>query len=218
MIFSHLVILVLPILLLATTYAISITTTYFINDINGTHVNIFKFNLIALLCAALLIVVAYRLFASDSHWLLFSLSMVFGLGLIIIGLCDLKTKIIPDLLSIPLLGIGLVINYSHIFVSFHNAIIGAIAGFLFLYLVSFISKKLTGSLCLGLGDAKLLAAIGAWLGWTSLPFILLIACILSLLFVSKLMLFKQYQKGVLLPFGQYLSMAALGVITFIYWP
>lgn len=110
------------------------------------------------------------------------LAAIAALMLIALAFIDLETGYLPDALTIPLLGLGLCANAFGIFASLTDALIGAAAGFLVFWAVSAIYRRLRKREGLGLGDAKLLAAIGAWTGWHYLPVIVFAAAIATLVF------------------------------------
>ncbi|KHJ59323.1 prepilin peptidase, partial [Burkholderia glumae] len=97
--------------------------------------------------------------------------------LVAMSLIDIKTGYLPDSMTLPLLWAGLVVNLWGSFVDLREAVIGAIAGYLFLWCVFWLFKWLRGIEGIGYGDLKLLAALGAWLGWIALPQILLVAAL-----------------------------------------
>lgn len=150
----------------------------------------------------------------------FMILWLFGIALCIVlfalAVIDFRTLILPDVLTFPLIGFGLAFAYWHgIFV---NAIIGAAVGYAGLVALELAYKKLRGVDGLGRGDAKLLAAGGAWCGWAGLPFILLIASASGLLH-ALLLSRSGAEADNKLPFGPhlalgiFLSWAALFVLT-----
>jgi leader peptidase (prepilin peptidase) / N-methyltransferase len=90
---------------------------------------------------------------------------------------DIDTHLLPDSITLPLLWAGLIVNFDGLFTSLHDAVLGAIAGYLTLWCVHWIFKLVRGIEGMGYGDFKLLAALGAWLGWAALPQIVLIAAV-----------------------------------------
>lgn len=121
---------------------------------------------------------------------------------------DLDTMLLPDSLTLPLMWAGIALALVGISpVSLHDAIIGVMAGYLSLWSVYWLFKLATGKEGMGYGDFKLLAALGAWLGWHSLPLIILLSSLVGLLFgVIQLRLKKQgIDKA--FPFGPYLAIA-----------
>ncbi|CAB3749900.1 prepilin peptidase [Paraburkholderia solisilvae] len=109
-----------------------------------------------------------------------------GMALASFGLCaallamsaiDIDTHLLPDSLTLPLLWAGLILNFGGLYVSLYDAVLGAIAGYLALWCVHWVFKLVRGVEGMGYGDFKLLAALGAWLGWEALPQIILIAAV-----------------------------------------
>lgn len=95
--------------------------------------------------------------------------------LLVVAVIDHHTQLLPDILTLPMLWSGLLFNIQGYFVSLEQAIIGAVAGYICLWSLFWVFKLLTGKDVLGYGDFKLLAALGAWLGWYCLPHVILIA-------------------------------------------
>lgn len=127
---------------------------------------------------------------------------------------DLDTFYLPDDLTFPLLWAGLLLNVRGIFVDLQSAVIGAAAGYLALWLVFWTYKALTGKEGMGYGDFKLLAAIGAWLGWKILPLVILLSSFVGAVVGISLIVFAQRGRNVPIPFGPYLAVA--GVIALFY--
>ena len=121
---------------------------------------------------------------------------------------DWQTQLLPDQLTLLLLWVGLLINASSLIVSPASAIIGAVAGYSLLWLVAMIYSKLTQREGIGYGDFKLLAAVGAWLGWENLPMVVLIASLMGVAVGIALMIIKKYTRLTPIAFGPYLAMAA----------
>ncbi len=121
---------------------------------------------------------------------------------------DLDTMLLPDQLTLPLTWAGIALALFEVSpVSLQDAVIGAIAGYLCLWSVYWGFKLLTGKEGMGYGDFKLLAALGAWLGWQALPMIILLSSIVGVIFgIIQLRLQK---KGIekAFPFGPYLAIA-----------
>ncbi|SDH51682.1 prepilin peptidase [Paraburkholderia phenazinium] len=103
----------------------------------------------------------------------------FGLcaALLAMSAIDIDTHLLPDSLTLPLLWAGLIVNFDGMFASLYDAVAGAIAGYLVLWVVHWLFKLVRGVEGMGYGDFKLLAALGAWLGWAALPQIVLIAAV-----------------------------------------
>ena len=127
--------------------------------------------------------------------------------LIALTFIDLDKMLLPDQLTLPLLWAGLLLNLLGGLASLQDAVIGAIAGYLLLWSLYWSFKLLTGKEGMGYGDFKLLAALGAWLGWQSLPLILILSSVVGAVVGITLMLLRRHQQGNPIPFGPYLAMA-----------
>lgn len=147
-------------------------------------------------------------------WYLFG---VFSLFLIVLSYIDFKTLLLPDTLTLSLLWSGLGINAFGLLVLPQTAILGAISAYLSFFSVSHIYLLIRRRAGLGLGDAKLLAAIGAWLGWPALPLIVLNAALINLIWALSVALFVKPKRSIAeqhFPFGPALSLSAIGVMMF----
>jgi leader peptidase (prepilin peptidase)/N-methyltransferase len=127
--------------------------------------------------------------------------------LIALTCIDLDKMLLPDQLTLPLLWLGLVLNIGEHFVSLQDAVIGAACGYLMLWSLYWSFKLLTGKEGMGYGDFKLLAALGAWLGWQALPLILILSSLVGAIVGITLLLLRRHQQGNPIPFGPYLAMA-----------
>ena len=134
--------------------------------------------------------------------------------LIAMTFIDLDTQLLPDDLTLPLLWLGLLVNIQGTFVPLSEAVIGAAAGYLSLWSVYWLFKLATGKEGMGYGDFKLLAALGAWLGWKMLPAIILLSSVVGAIVGISLILFARHGRDKPIPFGPYL--AAAGFITLLY--
>lgn len=134
---------------------------------------------------------------------------LFVLMLVTLAWIDARTGLLPDTLTLPLLWLGLLANLEHTFAMLPDAVIGAVAGYLFFWLIYQVFLMLTGREGLGFGDFKLLAALGAWLGWAALPSIVLIASISALIIT----LLRRWRSGAdmnqALHYGPYLAVAGI---------
>lgn len=128
-------------------------------------------------------------------------------ALIALAFIDLDTMLLPDDITLPLLWLGLLFTLCGGFVTLDSAVIGAIAGYLSLWLVFWAFKLVTGKEGLGYGDFKLLAALGAWLGWLALPQIILLASLVGAVSGIALIVLRQQQRGAAMPFGPFLAAA-----------
>lgn len=141
-------------------------------------------------------------------------TLMFAWLLIAMTFIDADTQMLPDDLTLPLLWLGLLVNLNGTFVPLHDAVIGAAAGYLALWSVYWLFKLATGKEGMGYGDFKLLAALGAWLGWTMLPTIILLASVVGAAVGICLIVFARRGRDKPIPFGPYL--AAAGMIALLY--
>lgn len=134
--------------------------------------------------------------------------------LIILTGIDAEHQLLPDNFTLPLLWLGIVVNLFGIHTSLSDSVIGAIAGYLSLWLVYQLFKIVTGKEGMGYGDFKLLGALGAWLGWQMLPLIILLSSLVGALFGLTLMASGKLQRDKPMPFGPFI--AAAGWIALIW--
>jgi leader peptidase (prepilin peptidase)/N-methyltransferase len=127
----------------------------------------------------------------------------------LIALCgiDFKHQLLPDVITLPLLWAGLLLSLSGLFTDPRSSLIGAAAGYLSLWTVYHVFRLLTGKEGMGYGDFKLLAALGAWMGWQMLPLVVLLASLVGTLIGLGLILSRRLQQGVPIAFGPYLAIA-----------
>lgn len=128
-------------------------------------------------------------------------------ALIALSLIDFDHHLLPDNITLPFLWIGLTLSLWQIFTDSHSAIIGALAGYLSLWSVYWIFKKLTGKEGMGFGDFKLLALLGAWMGWQMLPVIILLSSAVGAVIGIAMIVFRGRDKNIPIPFGPYLAAA-----------
>lgn len=127
--------------------------------------------------------------------------------LVALTFIDLDKMLLPDQLTQPLLWAGLLFNLLGGFASLADAVIGAMAGYLVLWTLYWAFKLLTGKEGMGYGDFKLLAALGAWLGWQALPIVLLLSSLVGAVIGIGLILLRNHHQGKPIPFGPYLAIA-----------
>jgi leader peptidase (prepilin peptidase) / N-methyltransferase len=127
---------------------------------------------------------------------------------------DFDTQLLPDDITLPLLWIGLALNAFNVYTDLKSAVIGAMVGYLSLWSVYWLFKLFTGKEGMGYGDFKLLAALGAWLGWQMLPLTILLSSLVGAVVGIALMVFARHGRNVPIPFGPYL--AAAGVIALVW--
>lgn len=136
-------------------------------------------------------------------------AIVYVVTLLALAWVDAETGFLPDMLSLPLLWLGLLVNLNGGFALLQDAVLGAVAGYLALWCVCYLFLLFTGRMGLGHGDFKLLAALGAWLGWMSLPWVLLVSSSLALAVALGLRLAGRMKAGEPLHFGPYLAGAGI---------
>ncbi len=129
---------------------------------------------------------------------------------------DFDTQLLPDSITLPLLWLGLGFNLTGTYVDLFSAVIGAMIGYLTLWSVFWLFKLATGKEGMGFGDFKLLAALGAWLGWQMLPAIILLSSIVGAAVGISLIVATRHGRNTPIPFGPYL--AAAGVIALFWGP
>lgn len=156
------------------------------------------------------------LFISYGPTLEFCFKAFFCLSLIAVAYIDWETGWLPDVATIPLIGAGLL--YSVFAMTMpgalgpSDAIIGAVAGYGLFWLLNFAYRSLTGRNGLGFGDFKLVAALGAWLGWVLLPLNLLIAALLAFAFGIYMVVVGTYQRDTGIRFAPFLSAVGIGLL------
>jgi leader peptidase (prepilin peptidase)/N-methyltransferase len=148
-------------------------------------------------------------------------AIVLTWALIAISVIDFDTQLIPDSISLPLLWIGLSLSLfspvegaERLFVDPKSSIVGALAGYLSLWSVYHLFRLITGKEGMGYGDFKLLAALGAWLGWQMLPLIIMLSAVVGTIVGVGMIVFVRHDRNVPIPFGPYL--AAAGWIALLY--
>jgi len=142
------------------------------------------------------------------------MAIVLTLALVPVAMIDADTQLIPDSIVLPLIWIGLAMSLYHpvvgaetLFVAPHDAIVGAMAGYLSLWSIYWLFKLVTGKEGMGYGDFKLLAALGAWLGWQQLPLIILMSAVVGAIVGIAIMVIRKHERSVPIPFGPYLAAA-----------
>ncbi len=130
-------------------------------------------------------------------------------SLIALAFIDFDTQLLPDSITLPLIWLGLFFNLFGVYTDLNSAVIGAIAGYLALWSVYWAFKLATGKEGMGYGDFKLLAALGAWLGWQILPLTILLSSLVGALVGVVLIVLARHGRNVPMPFGPYLAAAGL---------
>ena len=136
-------------------------------------------------------------------------ALLFVWAMVALTFIDLDTQLLPDDITLPLLWLGLAFNVGGTYTELPAAVIGAMAGYLALWSVFWLFKLATGKEGMGYGDFKLLAAIGAWLGWQMLPLTILLSSLVGAVVGIVLIAVARHGRNVPIPFGPYLAAAGL---------
>lgn len=134
-------------------------------------------------------------------------ALILTWGLLAMSVIDIRLQLLPDVLILPLIWLGLLINLNGMFTDIGSSVYGAVAGYLSLWLVFHLFLLLTGKEGMGYGDFKLFALFGAWLGWQLLPQILLISSLVGAFTGLGMIVFLGRNKSIPIPFGPYLAIA-----------
>ncbi|WP_303292794.1 A24 family peptidase [Marinobacter sp. ST-43] len=169
-----------------------------------------RYPIIEALTAIFSVLTVYLLGPSESA--LWALLMAWAL--VALTMIDFDTQLLPDGITLPLMWLGLVLNYFGVMTDFSSAFWGAVAGYLSLWSVYWLFKLATGKEGMGHGDFKLLAALGAWLGWQLLPAVILLSSLVGAIVGLSLMAFRKHGREVPIPFGPYLAAAGLLALWF----
>lgn len=133
--------------------------------------------------------------------------LVLTWGLLAMSLIDADHQLLPDVLVLPLLWLGLIVNGQGLFTDLYDALWGAVAGYLSLWLVYWAFKLITGKEGMGYGDFKLLAMLGAWGGWQILPLTILLSSLVGAILGVVMLKMRNAQTSTPIPFGPYLAIA-----------
>ncbi|PTQ87486.1 prepilin peptidase [Nitrosomonas ureae] len=136
-------------------------------------------------------------------------ALIFVWALITLTAIDLNTQLLPDDITLPLLWLGLLVNINNGFTDIQSAVIGAAVGYLSLWSIYWCFKLITGKEGMGFGDFKLLSAIGAWLGWSMLPLVILFSSLVGAIVGIGMIVAAKLNKNIPIPFGPYLASGAL---------
>jgi leader peptidase (prepilin peptidase)/N-methyltransferase len=168
----------------------------------GAHISL-RYPLVEILTAALTVVTALHfgfnwqaLFAVLLTWSLIALSFI-----------DFDKQLLPDSITLPFLWLGLLLSLFDVYTDTQASIIGAAAGYLSLWSIYHLFRLLTGKEGMGYGDFKLFALFGAWLGWQSLPLIILLSSAVGAVIGISLIMFRGRDRSIPIPFGPYLAIA-----------
>ena len=174
----------------------------------------FQYFIVELITAISFTIIYYFYGISITSLLLVILSVFF----IIIFFIDLKHFIIPNSLTFPLMFIGFIKSFdpnldNFLFPNYINSLIGGVIGYLIIWLIIFVYKKVRNKEGMGLGDAKLLSAIGFWFGWVSIPFVLFLSSIIALGLSLPSLINKSKNLSSQIPFGPYII---LGITLYVF--
>ncbi len=161
-----------------------------------------RYPLVEALTAVMSVLVAWRFGPGGQA----AAALVLTWALIALAFIDLDEQILPDLITVPMLWLGLAVNLGGLFTSLEASVIGAIVGYGFLWTVYQAFRLLTGKEGMGYGDFKLLGMLGAWLGWQSLPAVVLLGSLGGALVGVSLILLRGHDRNVPIPFGPYLAL------------
>ena len=178
-----------------------------------------RYPIVEALTAMLTAIVAWRFgFGWEA-----ALTILLTWALIAISVIDIDHQIIPDLISLPFVWIGLTLSLFHpmvgaevLFIDAKTAIVGALAGYLSLWSIYQLFRLMTGKEGMGYGDFKLLAVLGAWLGWQMLPLIILLSAVVGAAIGIAMIVVRRHDRNIPIPFGPYL--AAAGWIAMLWGP
>jgi len=175
----------------------------------------FQYFIVELLSAISFVVIFHIYGASITTLLLLILSIFF----IIIFFIDLKHFIIPNVLTFPLMIIGFLKSFDPnlnqtIFPNYINSLIGGLFGYSIIWSIIFFYKKIRKKEGMGLGDAKLMAVIGFWFGWVSIPFTIFISSVVALILVIPSLINQSRKMSSEIPFGPYIIIGCILYVTF----
>ena len=162
-----------------------------------------QYPLVEFATAVLSVAVIAHFGMGSSAWL----ALAFTWMLIVLTGIDAKHQLLPDIITLPLLWVGLLANSQGIFTDLHSAVLGAVAGYMVLWLIFWAFKLLTGKEGMGHGDFKLLAAFGAWLGWQQLPLIILLSSAVGAIVGIAFIVIAGRNRQIPMAFGPYLAIA-----------
>lgn len=170
-----------------------------------------RYPLIELSTALFSILVAYTF---GVQWFTLA-ALVLTWSMISLALIDFDTQLLPDNITLPIMWMGVLMSLLSISpTSLEDSVIGLLLGYLSLWSIYHLFKIITGKEGMGYGDFKLLALLGAWLGWQSLPLILFLSAVVGSIIGISLILFLGRDKNIPIPFGPYLASA--GFISLIW--
>lgn len=163
-----------------------------------------QYPLVELLSCILCSLCAYRFGASYQS--LFA--CIFAMAMLVAAVIDLQHMILPDEINLPGIWLGLLLSIYGVFSNSHDALIGAMLGYLSLWCIFWIFYAITGKYGIGGGDFKLFALFGAWFGWQSLHFIITLAALTGSIVGLSLIVLKKHDPKKPIPFGPFLALSA----------
>lgn len=134
-------------------------------------------------------------------------ALIFTWSLVALSVIDLQHMLLPDSITLPVMWLGIALGISDVYVDLNTSVIGAMAGYLALWSVFHLFRLITGKEGMGYGDFKLLALIGAWLGWQMLPLVILLSSLVGAVIGIGLILLRGQGRNIPIPFGPYLAIA-----------
>ena len=175
----------------------------------------FQYFIVELL-SAISFVLIFHIYGASITTLLFLILSIF---FIIIFFIDLKHFIIPNVLTFPLMIIGFLKSFDPnlnqtIFPNYINSLIGGLFGYSIIWSIIFFYKKIRKKEGMGLGDAKLMAVIGFWFGWVSIPFTIFISSVVALILVIPSLINQSRKMSSEIPFGPYIIIGCILYVTF----
>jgi len=168
----------------------------------GSRISL-QYPLVELLTALASLAVAWRFGVSEQTLA----ALILTWALIAMSGIDIAHKLLPDSLTLPMLWLGILLGFFHVFVDLESSVIGAMAGYLSLWSVYIVFKLITGKEGMGHGDFKLLAMLGAWMGWKMLFVIILTSSLVGATVGITMILLKKTSRQTQIPFGPYLAAA-----------
>ncbi len=162
-----------------------------------------RYPVIEFLSAAIAIFIAWRFGYSVQT----ILAIILSWSLLVLSMIDIDEQLLPDDITLPFLWLGLFANMFGVFTDIYSSLIGAMLGYGILWSVYMMFKLLTGKEGMGYGDFKLLAMLGAWLGWQVIPLIILLSSICGAVIGIGLIVLRVHDKSKPIPFGPYLALA-----------
>ncbi|RTZ72027.1 MAG: prepilin peptidase [Gammaproteobacteria bacterium] len=168
----------------------------------GTRISI-QYPVVELLSSLLSLVVVWHF---GFTWQALA-ALILTWALLAMSVIDIRIQILPDVLILPLIWLGLLLNLNGMFTDIHSAVYGAVAGYLSLWFIFHLFLLITGKEGMGYGDFKLFALFGAWLGWQLLPQILLLSAAVGAITGIGMIVFLGRDRSIPIPFGPYLAAA-----------